>query len=247
MGFCSCGFERLADSTIWSKRIRIGNYAFDVLFCILAIVGISYGFTYSLGDLGKLLNSFYPTYMLTVSGFAALIAAVNFDATRLNLPRMYLIHVMMLLALLIVNVVLADYEEEDEDVQTDNRDNWITLTEDTKRSLQGEYQCCGWETVTDNPALPCTLGLGPCKPILVPELNDRVDSVNSFMGCMVAFEVLAIIWGAIYSRILVIQYHRRVEKNDKTAKREEEEERTRLLRNSEILRRGTFLENGRDV
>jgi len=212
------------------------------VFYILAIVGISYGALYSLGDLGKLLNSFYPTYILAISGIMALAAAINSDATRLLMARMYFTYISLLISLLVVNIVLADYEKEDDDIHADSRTNWIALDTDTKRNLQEDYACCGWETSTDNAVLPCASGLDGCKSPLSEKLNDRIDTINSFMGWTIAAEVVALIWALLYAKTMIYRYKKWLKKKEDDDTRAKDVEKVALLRSSEILRGRSFLE-----
>lgn len=128
----------------------------------------------------------------------ALLTSLSVDATRLLLPRMYLVHV-SLLVITIIGSAVANAQFNEIDESSSSREEWILLDDETRRALQERHECCGWSDPRDNVALPCATDVGGCQPSIDAVLNDRSIVLRDIARVALAVQIIALVWVRLVS------------------------------------------------
>ena len=161
-------------------------------------LGISIGSIYSFGDYGKLLNNIYVGSVMVVAFVMAILGSIMFEETRSSKKRSSSTTFrglsFVVLLLICITGYLMYYENSTDDVQSSSRNGWISLDQETRRDLQNDHECCGWENEKDNVALPCRTVAGGCKDFIVDDLSFRVDVLRSILRLQIASQVFALIF-----------------------------------------------------
>jgi len=222
------------------KCLSMVNYYISAMLLVFAIIGIGFGAFCSSGNLGKLMHNFYPVNIMCVGGGMAILAAFNFDSTRLFMPRAFYVYTVLLGGLLGLSMYLQSYESGTEELRSENRNGWVLLDPHTRRELQDDYECCGWSGVEDNAVMPCpTLYKESCDSALVWELDQRKDVQERVMQGMVGSQILAFLFALLYALFLRTRLSQSAQMQRSQWEKEQEEQKQALLERSEIWRKGT--------
>ena len=135
---------------------------------------------------------------MVVAFVMAILGSIMFEETRSSTKRSSWTTFrglsFVLLLLICITGYLIYYENSTNDVQSSSRNGWISLDQETRRDLQNDHECCGWENEKDNVALPCRTVAGGCKDFIVDDLSFRVDVLRSILRLQIASQVFALIF-----------------------------------------------------
>lgn len=177
--------------------MRIKIDAFDPIQMISGL-GITVGSIYSVGDYGKLLNNIYVGSVMVVAFVMAIIGSIMYEEThsseKRSGSRTFRCLSFVILLLIGITGYLMYYENSTDDVHSSSRSGWISLDQETRRDLQSNHGCCGWENERDNVALPCRTVAGGCKDFIVDDLSFRVDVLRSILRLQIASQFFALIF-----------------------------------------------------
>jgi len=224
-------------------NIHLENKCRQVVSALAIVVGA----LYSLGDYGKLLNNIYVGSVMGVGFVMALVGSISFEETRAkkkgSSSRTFRFLNVTLFLLFGVTAYLIYYENSTDDVQISSRTGWVSLDQETRRDIQSEHMCCGWNDERDNVALPCRTVAGGCKDFIVDDLTFRVDVLRSILRLQIASQLFALIFGCLMTKSLSEKQRR--ENRSSSSSHDEEEA---LLRKSssrlrESFEEGVFKEN----
>jgi len=172
----------------------------------------------------------------------AILAAFNFDSTRLFMPRAFYLYTFLLGALLGLSMFLQHYENGTEELKSENRDGWVLLDTHTRRELQESYECCGWTGIEDNAVMPCnSMYKDSCDTALIWELDQRKEVQDKVIQAMTGAQIFAFLWALVYALFLRTRMSQNARKWQEKREAEQDVEKQNLLRFSEESRVGRYI------
>lgn len=185
-------FNVLGCGSTCAKRFLL---AINLVFLALGAALVGFG-AYALNSnaLG-LTSKALPTAALALGVFVLVVSVLGCcGAAQENRCILFLyvavLSILVVAQLVVGGLVLADRDNADKLLG----EGWDSAGNDGRVDLQNEFSCCGFETETDNPGVPCPDTFdGPCLPALRDEFNDRLVVIGAIALALAFFEVSGLV------------------------------------------------------
>jgi hypothetical protein len=144
-------------------------------------------------EVGKISGKGISTGLMLIGALIMFLAAAGAQATReAELTKCALYYVLILTFVCMATAIMCLLVQRVEESKENLSNGWDIANIETRRDIQEQLSCCGFNKVVDRVSLPCTY-TRPCEPELILKVEARMDYMKTFSFCLLAIEVIGLI------------------------------------------------------
>jgi hypothetical protein len=164
--------------------------------CLFLFVGIAtlIGAGVVIGDeVGKISGKGISTGLMLIGALIMFLAAAGAQATReAELTKCALYYVVVLTFVCMATAVLCLLVFRVEESKENLSNGWDTANIETRRDIQEQLECCGFDKVIDRVSLPCTFTRA-CEPELGAKVESRMEYMKTFAFMLLGVQIIGLV------------------------------------------------------
>ena len=143
-------------------------------------------------EIGKLSGSGLSTGLLLIGALILMVSSIGTQASCVgDLQKWALYYAVVLLFVFVTTCILCSLVFQESTVKENLSNGWNVVDIETKRTVQSNLKCCGFNKVHDRSVLPCNF-VEACEPKLHLLVDDRMSMMRGCAFVLLTIEIIGL-------------------------------------------------------